>query len=142
MEKQKDMLTSSYEDFRNLVKTAHQSGEHSLLIWKNEEERANWGNNEEKMIVQGVWVKEGIGSDGEPYGQWANMELPYAMKNVFEYTGQFNLASVKGNGLAAMGFKIDNLLANEGHMMFAHRSLFFKHLRGPIISIPSCKVIG
>ena len=99
MEKQKDMLTSSYEDFRNLVKTAHQSGEHSLLIWKNEEERANWGNNEEKMIVQGVWVKEGIGSDGEPYGQWANMELPYAMKNVFEYTGQFKLASVKGNGL-------------------------------------------
>ena len=69
------------------------------------------------------------------------MELPYAMKNVFEYTGQFKLASVKGNGLAAMGFKIDNLLANEGHMMFAHRSLFFKHLRGPIVSIPSCKVI-
>lgn len=142
MEKQNSNTTLTFEDFGNLVKTAHQNGEHYILIWKNEEERAAWGDNEEKMIVQGVWVKEGIASDGEPYGRDVNMELPYAMKNVFEYSGQFKLASVNGNGLAAMGFKIENLLTNEGHMDFAHRGLFFKHLKGPIVSIPSCKVIG
>ncbi len=142
MENQNVSLTSSYEDFCNLVKTAHQNGEHSILIWKNKEERAECGNTEEKLIVQGVWVKEGIGSDSKPYGQCVNMELPYAMENILEYKGQFTLASVKGNGIAAMGFKIDNLLAIEGHMMFAHRCLFFKRLGGPIISIPSCKVIG
>ena len=142
MENQNSNATLTFEDFCNLVKTAQKNGEHSILIWKNEEERALWGDNEEKMIVQGVWVKEGIASDGEPYGQYVNMELPYAIKNVFEYSGQFRLASVKGNGLAAMGFKIDNLLNNKGHMDFAHRGLFFKHLKGPIVSIPSCKVIG
>lgn len=132
----------TFEEFCALVKTAHENGEHSILIWKNEEERAKWGADEEKMIVRGVWVKEGIASDGEPYGQDANLELPYAMEKVLEYSGQFRLASVNGNGLAAMGFKIENLLANEGHMMFAHRGVFFRHLNGPIVSIPSCKVLS
>lgn len=142
MENRNDILTSSFENFCNLVKTAHQKGEHSILIWKNEEERAKWGENESNMFVGNVWVKEGIASDGEPYGQDIDMELPYAMKNIFEYSGLFRLASVNGNGVAAIGFKIDNLLSKEGHMTFAHRGLFCKHLKGPIVSIPSCKVIG
>ena len=131
----------TFDDFCTLVKTAYENGEHSILIWKNEEERAKCGKNEEKMIVKGVWAIEGISSDGEPYGQDANMELPYAIEMVLEYNGQFKLASLNGNGIGAMGFKIENLLANEGHMMYAHRRIFFKHLNGPIVSIPSCRIV-
>ena len=136
---EKTLLT--FDEFSALVKTAHKNGEHYILIWKSEVERERCGKNEEKMIVNGVWAIEGISSDGEPYGQDANMELPYAIEKVLEYNGQFRLASLNGNGIAAMGFKIENLLANEGHMMYAHRRIFFRHLNGPIVSIPSCRIV-
>ena len=115
MENQNSNTTLIFEDFCSLVKTAYQNGDNFILVWKNEEERAAWCDNEEKV---------------------------FSLKTVFEYIGQFRLTSARGNGIAAMGFKIENLLTYESNIKFTHGVLVFNHLKGPIVSIPSCRVIG
>lgn len=130
-------MTTALEGFRQLVKEAHARGETGLLIWKNQEERQKWGENEEQMWVAGAFLVHGFDQDGEAYGEYRNMELTRAMENAFICNQQFRLDTVDGKGLAAMGFQIEKLLSTEGHLMFASRGLFCKHLEGPIISFPS-----
>ena len=129
------------ERFRKIVNEAHEKGETSLLIWKNPEERDKWGGNEEKMWVADAFEVHGFNQDGEAYGTYRNMELTRAIRNALRCEHQFSLTSVDGKGLAAMLFQIDKLLSIEGHMMFAFRGMFFKHLNGPIVSFPSCQMV-
>ena len=129
------------ERFRQLVNEAHQKGETGLLIWKNPEERDKWGGNEDEMWVADAFEVHGYAQDGKAYGNYRNMELTRAIRNAFECEYQFRLATVDGEGLAAMAFQIDKLLSIEGHLMFACRGMFYKHLNGPIVSIPSYQVV-
>ena len=131
--------TTAMESFRKLVNEAHERGETALLIWKNPEEREKWGGKEEEMCVADAFEVYGFDQDGKAYGNYRNMELTRAMRNAFRCGNQFKLATVDGEGLAAMAFQIDKLLSIEGHMMFAFRGMFYKHLNGPIVSIPSCQ---
>lgn len=128
---------TAMESFRKLVNEAHERGETALLIWKNPEEREKWGGKEEEMWVANAFEVHGFDQDGKAYGNYRNMELTRAMRNAFRCGNQFKLATVDGEGLAAMAFQIDKLLSIEGHMMFAFRGMFYKHLNGPIVSIPS-----
>lgn len=130
------------EMFRQIVNEAHQKGEIGLLIWKTPEDRLEWGENEEKMLVRNAFEVHGYKQDGKAYGTYRNMELIRAIRNAFECNYQFRLAKVSdSNALAAIAFQIDNLLSIEGHLMFAFRGMLYKHLNGPIVSIPSCQVV-
>lgn len=129
------------EKFRQLVRDAKERGETGLLIWKSPEERSQWGKTEEEMYVKNAFEVYGYNQDGEAYGTYRNMELVRAIRNAFECDYQFKLTTVDGKAIAAMTFQIDKLLSIEGHLMFACRSMLYKHLSGPIVSIPSYQVI-
>lgn len=129
------------ERLRQIVSDAYEKGETGLLIWKNPDERSKRGENEEKIFVENAFELHGYTADGKAYGEYRTMELTRALRNYFEMGCQFRLMTESGENIAAMGFKLENLLSMEGHFKFAYRSLFFKHLNGPIVLFPSCQVV-
>lgn len=133
---------NALEKFREIVNEAHENGEKTLLIWKNPEEREKLGGNEEEMWVEGAFEVHGFDQDGKAYGNYRSMELTRAIRNAFR-CGQHpvRLTTADGKQLIAMAFQIDKLLAMEGHMLFAFRGIFYGHLNGPIVLIPSCRVV-
>lgn len=129
------------EKFQKIINETNQKGETGLLIWKDSKERDKWGKNEESMWVENAFEPHGYIKYGKAYGEYRNMELTRAIRNAFNCETQFKLLTKDGNNIAAMAFKIENLLSLKGHFMFAYRSMLYKHLNGPIISIPSYKVV-
>ena len=67
------------------------------------------------------------------------MELSRAIRNAFE-CGHRLKVSTDGETVSAMVFQIEEMLSNEGHLMFACRGMLYGHLNGPIVSIPSYQV--
>lgn len=127
------------ERLRQFINEIHQKGEKGLLIWKNSEERDKCGENEKDMWVQDAFEVYGYTQEGKAYGNYRDMELSRAIRNAFE-CGQQLKVSTDGKTVSAMVFQIEEMLSNEGHLMFACRGMLYGHLNGPIVSIPSYQV--
>ncbi len=126
--------------FQKLVNDAYARGETGLIIWKSSAERDKWGS-EEKICVKNAFEVHGFDKEGIAYGTYRNMELSRAIRNAFSCNYQFKLPTDDGKSIAAMVFEINKLLSNNGYFMFACRGMLYKHLNGPIVSIPTYQVI-
>lgn len=130
----------NFRRFREMIIAQQKNGQTGFLIWKSPEEREAMGGDEKEMKVNGAFLPHGIRSDGRFYGEYReSMELDRAIRGAVLIKGQFNLN--KKDGIIAMLFIVENLLANEGHLKFACRMMEYGHLNGPIISYPAYEIV-